>query len=284
MHLSFFTDEAHDNFAEALKLAEKWGLKWAEIRTIDGVNVMDLPDEPILRAKKLLDDHGISVSAVATPFLKCRLPGTSPASSGPMHGARELSYEDHLKMIPRGVELAQIFGTNRIRLFSFWRVEHPDFWKYMNEAVAAALEAAEGTGVVPCLENEGACCIGTSAELAEAAGRLTDPRLKLIWDPGNSTGHGMVPRDEDWPAISARLGLVHVKDSRYNAALGKREPTPPGEGETNYRKELARIASAYDGPITLEPHYRPGGDMTEGMRQCVEAIRRLADELQLELK
>jgi len=274
VYISYFTDEAHDDFAEALHLGKSWGLHAAEVRTIDGINILDATDEQVARAKKLLDQYEMSVSAVATPFLKCVMPGSAPAESGPMHGAKELSYDDHLRLLKRGVELAQFFGTNTMRIFSFWRAS-TDFWPTLQEAVAATLAACEGSGVVPCLENEGACCIGTSQELAEAAGRLTDQRLKFIWDPGNSTSAGMVPRIQDWDAFKDRIGLVHIKDRLVGA---NDKPIPPGQGSTGYAEQIRLIAQTYDGALTLEPHYRPNGDMTEGMRQCVVALKQLCAE------
>lgn len=283
MHISYLTDEAHDDFAKALELGRQWGLRYAEVRTIDGVNVMDCTDEQIARAKRLLDDHGMTVSAVATPFLKCTIPGQTGAQAGPMHGARQLTYEEHLALLKRGVQLAKAFGTDKIRIFSFWRQDGVDFWGRLEEAVAATLEAVAGTGVTPCLENEGACFIGTSQELAQAAERLTDPRLKFIWDPGNSTYSGMPPREEDFAKFINRVGLIHIKDARYDAAQGKYVPALVGQGETNYAAELKRISAHYKGVLTLEPHYKPGNDLTEGMRQSVEALRALAAEVGITL-
>ena len=281
MYISYFTDEAHDDFAEALRLGRSWGLHCAEVRTIDGVNILDATDEQIMRAKRLLDQYEMTVSAVATPFLKCVMPGSNPAESGPTHGAKEMTYDDHLRLLARGVELAQIFGANRMRIFSFWRVSGDSFWPILAEAVAATLEACEGSGVVPCLENEGACCIGISPELAEASRRLADSRLKFIWDPGNCTGAGMAPRVQDWEVFKNRIGLVHIKDRLV--ADGKSEPCPPDKGSTGYLGELQRIAKVYDGPLTLEPHYRPGGNSTEGMRQCVVALQSLCQQTGIEL-
>lgn len=76
----------------------------------------------------------------------------------------------------------------------------------------ATLAATAGSGVTAALENEGACFIGTSADLAVVARRLPNPDLKFIWDPGNSTRHGLPPREEDAEVFLDRIALVHAKD------------------------------------------------------------------------
>jgi L-ribulose-5-phosphate 3-epimerase len=278
MYLSYFTDEAHDDFAEALRLGTSWGLHCAEVRTVDGINILDMTDEQVERAKRLLDQYDMKVSALATPYLKCRMPGSSGANTGPMHGAKELSYDDHLRLLKRGVQLAEYLGTSRIRVFSFWRVSDDSFWPILEEAVTATINACAGSGVTPCLENEGACCIGTASELAQAAHKLTDERLKFIWDPGNSSYSGQFASSEDRAVFGPRIGLVHIKECRIDADTNEKVPCPPGKGITDYGKELSYIASVYNGPITLEPHYRPNGDMTEGMRQCIESLKELCEK------
>lgn len=281
LQLSYFTDEAHPDFETALQLGVAWGLRYVDIRTVDGVNILDLTDAQVAHVKKLLAQYGMQVAAVATPFLKCPLPGVAGHSAGgDMHSARILSYADHIALLPRGVALAHAFGAPYLRIFSFWRQPGVDFWPALTEAVEAALTATVGSGVTPCLENEGACFIGTSTELAEAARRLPDPRLKFIWDPGNSIHSGAPPRPEDFALFAPRIAQVHLKDSQFDPVSGRRCATLIGAGDTDYHAELRRLqAVGYSGVLTLEPHYHPGGDITEGMRQSVVAIRRIVGEI-----
>ncbi|MEM7124807.1 MAG: sugar phosphate isomerase/epimerase family protein [Chloroflexota bacterium] len=280
MDLSFLPDEATPDFEAGLRLGAELGLRYAEVRLVDGVNVLDLTDDQIQRARQLLDSYGMAVSAIATPFFKCAIPGREPQLAGPLHGAKELSYDDHLDLLARGIEIAQAFDAPSMRIFSFWKEEGVDFWPAVEEAVAVTLESADGSGVMPCLENEGACCIGTSADMAEAAQRLTNTNLKFIWDPGNSSYCGMPPRAEDFAHFANRIALVHLKDVAYNHDSGEPQSKLIGEGDTDFHAELQRLAAAgYDGRLTLEPHHCPGGDCVAGMRASVEAIRGIAAEV-----
>lgn len=286
MYLSYFTDETHSDFETALKLGQEWGLRHTEIRVVNGVNLMDLTDAQIDEAKALLERYGMQVSAVATPFLKCDLPhleGTDGGDKGPLHGAKALTYADHLALLPRGVELAQAFGAPAMRIFSFWRAPlDANFWQTLDEAVEKSLAAVAGTDIQVCLENEGACCIATTAELVELAARYANTALKIIYDPGNSTHAGLVPRVYDFAAFHDRIALVHLKDAGHNPQNDRMEMRRIGQGDTDYAAVLQHLDGAgYRGALTLEPHYCPDSeqgpnDCTEGMRQSVTAIREIA--------
>lgn len=287
MYLSYFTDETHPDFETALRLGQSWGLRHTEIRVINGTNLMDLTDAQIADAKRLLDHYGMQVTAVATPFLKCDLPHLEGADGdvngsdkGPLHGARALRYADHLDLLPRGVELAHAFGAPLMRIFSFWRAPRDArFWQTMDDAVTRSLDAVAGTDIQVGLENEGACCIATTAELVELAARYANTDLKIIYDPGNSTRAGLSPRLYDFATFHARIALVHLKDGIYHEATDSSEARCIGEGETDYNAILRQLAGiGYAGALTLEPHYCPDDDCTAGMEASIQAIRALAQE------
>lgn len=294
MFLSYFTDETHADFATALRLGRDWGLRHTEIRVINGVNLMDLSDAQIAEAKTLLDRYDMRVTAVATPFLKCDLPHLESqdgrdtgdgGDKGPLHGAKALRYADHLALLARGVELAQAFDAPNMRIFSFWRApREAQFWQTMDEAVEKSLAAVAGTGIQVCLENEGACCIATTAELVELAARYANTDLKIIYDPGNSTRAGLAPRLYDFATFHDRIALVHLKDGVYFGATDSSEARRIGAGETDYPAVLRQLHGAgYAGPLTLEPHYCPDDDCTAGMQQSVDAVRTLAQEAGIHL-
>jgi sugar phosphate isomerase/epimerase len=281
MYLSYFCDETHSDFETALRLGAEWGLRYTELRVVDGVNLMDLTPAQIEAAKTRLARYDMRVSAVATPFLKCDLPhlagNAENGDKGPLHGAKVLSYSDHLAMLTRGVELAQTFGAPLMRIFSFWRAPRDShFWQTMDEAVEKSLAAAAG-GIQVGLENEGACCIATTEELVETMARYAHTDLKVIYDPGNSTRAGMTPRADDFAAFRDHIALVHLKDGVYIEESESSEARLLGAGDTNYHAVLRHLHDAgYRGALTLEPHYCPDDDCTEGMRQSVTAIRQIA--------
>jgi sugar phosphate isomerase/epimerase len=284
MLLSYLPDEMKIDFEASLQLGAEWGLRHIDLRAVNGVNVIDLSDEQVAQTQALLARYNMQVVALATPFLKCMLPGHEAADAGDMHSARALNYVDHLALLPRGVAIAQAFGAPILRIFSFWRQPDVDFWPALTDAVQAALAATAGSGVTVALENEGACFIGTSAELSAAAQRFSDPRLGFIWDPGNSTRAGMPPRAADFAQFADRIVQVHLKDGVYDPATDTSSATLLGAGQTDYHTQLRWLHDlGFTGALTLEPHYCPDGDCVEGMRQSVAAIRQIGAEVGIAL-
>lgn len=278
MYISYLPDEMTDiSFEESLRIGAELGIRCVEMRSVDGTNCIDLTDEQVESAKKLLDKYGMRVASLATPFFKCSMPGLDHKASGPLHAAREMTYEENLELISRGVEIAKVFETDAMRLFTFWYKEGVDYWDTLNEAVKEALSRVEGTGITLGVENEHACMLRTSQDLADAVTRL-DSRVKFIYDPGNSARIGHTPTQEEFDVFADRIVLVHVKDGHWDAAKGESAADLIGEGAVDWKTELGRIAaSPYDGPLTLEPHYAPGGDTVQGMKESVAALRRLAE-------
>ena len=48
------------------------GIMYAELRTINGTNLMDLSPEELDDVERLLRQHGIQVSALGTPIFSAR--------------------------------------------------------------------------------------------------------------------------------------------------------------------------------------------------------------------
>src|ERR1700742_4150386 len=72
--IAAITDEFSPVLSEAIPIMKEIGMTAAELRVIDGKNVMDLSDDELKRAKDALDVAGLSVVSVASPLLKCVLP------------------------------------------------------------------------------------------------------------------------------------------------------------------------------------------------------------------
>lgn len=87
--LGVITDEVSDDFQEALDWIRSEGLKYAELRMIDGKNISHLNDDEVMRVKEQLDKRGLRVSAIASPIFKCALDPARPVASGDRFGQEE---------------------------------------------------------------------------------------------------------------------------------------------------------------------------------------------------
>src|SRR5207249_6736294 len=118
-------------------------------------------------------------------------------------------------LLKRCAGLAHEFGTDLIRVFTFWRQGDltPAIEQQIVAAFARPLEIADQEDVTLVLENEHACYIGTGAEAARILSELDSPRIKACWDPGNAFVAGERPYPEGYEAIRDFVAHVHVKDA-----------------------------------------------------------------------
>ncbi len=72
--LGIITDEITQNLDEALAFIEHYHLQYCELREVWSKNVMNLSQEELDRAKKLISARGMHVSDIASPMFKWNLP------------------------------------------------------------------------------------------------------------------------------------------------------------------------------------------------------------------
>ena len=81
--LTGFADEIAHDLGEQIELLNKLDIKHVEFRSAWGTKVLDLEDEELKKAKKMLDENGIKLSSVGSDIGKIKI--TDP-------------FEDHLKL------------------------------------------------------------------------------------------------------------------------------------------------------------------------------------------
>src|SRR5947209_4991469 len=121
MKLSVITDEISQDFEHALDVAREYGVVGAELRGLWDVNIADLSPKQVERAKRALAERGMVVSCLATPMFKCDLETDAASIEGPMHLARARRISEQVELLRRCCGLAHTFGTDLIRVFTFWR-------------------------------------------------------------------------------------------------------------------------------------------------------------------
>jgi L-ribulose-5-phosphate 3-epimerase len=276
MKISIFTDEVHPDFARTLEVLRTHDVHLAELRNINGKNLLDLTESELDDVERLLRKHGIGVSALGTPIFKCPLEGRQRRVQGDTFGAPERTYEEHLELLPKCFRLAERFGTRIVRCFSFWRDDDPE--KVFNKVVerfGPALKIAEQHGFDLCMENEPSCYAGTGLEARRLIDAVGSPRLRVIWDPGNCLWADADPYPRHYEAVRGLVAHVHVKDARR--VNGKVQPCRAGTGAVDYRGQLRALAQdGYNGAYTLEMHYKVDGGPPEAAAiESFAALREL---------
>lgn len=279
--LGVLTDEVSAHFEEALDWSAEQGLKHVEVRVINGTNVVELDDSQLLEVRRLVEERGLFISAVASPLFKCKLDPTRKAAHGDTFGQREESLDAHLAKLDRAAEIAKLLGTSRIRIFSFWREENPSLYRdEIIRQLRKAAETAERHGVVLLLENEPACNGGFAEEVADLVRGTGSPALKGLWDPGNEAYGGREAYPSGYAVMKDVLAHIHLKDA-YIREDGTARCVPLGSGVVPVIAQLkALLADGYDGLFTLETHFIPeGGTQMTGTRMTLDALRTLLKEV-----
>ncbi|MBC7804682.1 MAG: sugar phosphate isomerase/epimerase, partial [Akkermansiaceae bacterium] len=238
-------------------------------------------DEALLKQVEAdLRKHGATVCCVDTPLFKCNLESAYTAS-GPTHGATERTLADQQTLLLHSIDVAKRFGTEYLRIFSFWKHSAltPEIEDRIADELVRPCELAARAGITLLLENEHACYLGTAAEAARVIERIGSPAIKMIYDPGNSFFAGEQPFPAGFESARNHYAHIHVKDAGVNAD-GMPAWCPVGEGEINYPLLFAALKSdGYGGIVALETHYKGAdSDPEKASRQSLANMIRLMEQ------
>ena len=236
----------------------------AELRMLFGKNIIDLDDSELERAKAICSAAGMEIISIASPLLKCVLPGAPEVDARFQQDmfAAKYGFEDQPRLTLRAFEIAHKVGARIVRVFSYWRSVEPE--KCFDGVVAALRDLSEKAAaedLIIGLENEHACNIATASETARALQAVPHKNLQVVWDPANCFISGEVPYPGGYRALpAARIAHVHVKDCNVDG----HKPIWGAVGEmgVDWKGQIAALAKdGYTGWMSLETHWPgPGGD------------------------
>jgi len=264
LRIAAITDEFSPDLEKALDAMAGIGMTGAELRVLWGKNIMDLTDDELARARDLCAAKGMEVMSIASPILKCVLPGAPEVDTRFQQDvfASKHTFDDQPRLTDHAFKIAKFFDAKIVRVFSYWRSVDPDAcFDGVVEAVMGLAAKAAPEGLIIGLENEHACNIGTAAETAKVLAAAQHPNLKLVWDPANAMvggenpfpyGYALLPKD--------RIAHVHAKDCHMEG----HKPIwgPLGTRHVDWKGQVAALlADGYDGWLSLETHWPgPGGN------------------------
>ncbi|MCC7010784.1 MAG: sugar phosphate isomerase/epimerase [Acidobacteria bacterium] len=279
--LAAITDEFSPDLDRALDGMASVGMTGAELRVIDGRNILELGPAEVDDVRRRIAARGLSIVGIASPLLKCVLPDAPPVDARlqqDVFGA-PYTYDDQPRLSERALDIAERMGARVIRVFSYWRtVEPEETMDRVGEALAELAERAARRGLIIGLENEAACNVGTGAETARVLDVVGHPALGVVWDPANATLLGETPYPDGYGALPAgRIVHVHAKDCRVPVQAFTPEWGPIGEMGVDWRGQIAALVrDGYAGWISLETHWRgPRGDKFEASVICGERLAAL---------
>ncbi len=257
--LGIITDEASPDLDRVLKeFYPKYGLQWAEIRNLkldDKTKYVYKSATPsqLKDIRKRLGDANVKLSILDTGVYKIALPGTEPLGQNNADLNQVTGdFNRQLDELKRAADAAHALGTERLRIFTFKRVQNPEaiFDRIIDE-LHKAIAVAKQHDVTLLVENEFDCNTATGAETAKLFSTIPDRTLMHNWDPGNCYEIGEEPFPKAWDQLDhTRISHIHLKD-----ASGK-SWTPIGAGKIDFVGQFKALKMMqYKGTMSLETHY-----------------------------
>lgn len=278
--IAAITDEFSPDLARALEPMAQIGMTGAELRVVFGKNIMDLSEEELDRARDLVTGRHMQVISIASPLLKCVLPGGPEIDGRFQHDifASKHTYEDQPRLTDHAFYIAKKMGARVVRVFSYWRTVEPE--KCFDAVVKALTDLAtkaQREDLVIGLENEHACNVGTAAETARVLAAVQHPNLKVVWDPANALVAGEIPYPGGYQLLPPdRIVHVHAKDCH----MEDHKPIwgPLGTRHVDWHGQIAALLrDGYRGYLSLETHWPgPANDKFAASVICGWNLRGLA--------
>jgi len=243
--LSGFIDEISDDFSLQCKIASGLGLRYVEVRSAWGSNILDLDAGQLSKLQETLAEYELKVSSIGSPIGKIFIDDEFPP---------------HLERMQHGVEVAEILEAPYIRIFSFFIPEGTDPDSRRDEVLtrmSALAHAAADSNVILVHENEKDIYGDIPRRCLDIVTSVSSPKLQLAWDPANFVQVGVRPFTEGYAMLRPHVGYIQIKDALL--ADGTVVVAGAGDGEVVETIRALR-ADGFDGFFSLEPHL---GEYTE---------------------
>jgi sugar phosphate isomerase/epimerase len=276
--LGIITDEVTQELEPALDFISGYSLAYCELRQLWGKNIMNTPSNALDRAKALIRERHLKVSDISSPIFKYNLPEmpARPEQHDTFHA--NFTDSDSEGLLRKSFDLARLFNTSKVRIFSYWRVDEPErAYPYVRDRLAKAASLAAEHNILLILENEHECNIGTGQELGRVIREINSPYLRGNWDPANAAMLNEVAYPDGYRQVRELFAHMHIKDVKKDPRTGKPVWAPVGGGFLDWRGQLRALRDdRYIGTMSLETHYRRAdGNAMESTRESLEGLLRI---------
>lgn len=277
--LAVINDEITQDFEKACLIASgDFGLSWIELRSMWNKNVTELNPKQIEDAQKILEEHKLRVTDIASPLFKTDWPGAPRSSKSESRDQFRADFDATAqdKLLERCVLLAKAFKTDRIRCFDYWRLDDQKPYRAaINAKLQRAAERCAKENLILLLENEMSCNTATGEESAAVLKAIPDRNFMLNWDPGNAEAIGSTPYPGGYQLLpEQRIGHCHCKDV-VRKPDGKYEWAPVGGGVVDWVGQLQALRrDGFHYGLSLETHWRGAGTPEASTRASMEGLKK----------
>ncbi|MDD4681156.1 MAG: sugar phosphate isomerase/epimerase [Clostridia bacterium] len=274
--LSGFADEIDADLKVQMDVMDQHGIKYMEMRGVNGRNLTDHTLEEVKEIKKQLDQRGFNLSAIGSPIGKIAITD---------------DFNPHLEKFRHTLKIAEIMEAEYIRMFSFFIPKGKDPALYRDEVLKrwrAFLKAADGTGIILLHENEKDIYGDIPERCLDLVESLNSENFRLTFDPANFVQCDVEVYPRAFDMLKKYIEYMHIKDALYDG----HQVVPSGQGDGQIEYILKALKEmGYQGFLSLEPHLgnftgfaelefgTPGADLPEGGPKqfaiAVQALKKL---------
>lgn len=266
--ISCFADEISPDLEVQIKTMKELNIKYVELRSVWEKNVLGLTDAEASRLKTIFDKSGIQVSSIGSPIGKVDF----DADLGVL-----------LEQMYRAIELAKLFGTHYIRIFSFY-LNGQTFESAKLEIIKRLnllTDIAKRNDIVLLLENEKRLYGERSEHCHELYKAIDSPHFLGVFDPSNYVFAGEEPF-ECLKRVHRYIEYMHIKDSVRETG----EIVYAGEGDGAVEQILDFLRYQDGMFLSIEPHLKPEGlrvglNSIELFKKDYKALTAILDRLEI---
>ncbi len=231
-----FADEASPIIDKQIIAMRRNGLQGLEIRNVDGESVAAISLDKAREVRAKMDAAGLKVWSIGSPIGKIDV--------------EKDDFNAHMDTLRHVIEVAKILGAENIRMFSFYIPAGKNPADYRAEVLRRLhimADAAEGTGVTLCHENEK----GIYGDMANRCLEIleAEPRIAGVFDPANFVQCGQ-DTWEAWKLLGSKIKYMHIKDALFK----DNSVVPAGKGDGQVDKILKAFLENGGECLTVEPH------------------------------
>jgi 3-dehydroshikimate dehydratase len=265
LQLCAFADEISPDLAKQIDVCRDTGVTHFELRSVGGVNVLDLTKPARNDVRTRLRDAGLAVAVIGSPIGKVRIDEPWP---------------QHFDRFKLAVEMAQFFSAPMIRLFSYYGpADGSPVANHRDEILSRFRQKVEHVRDFPITlvhENEKAIFGDNGQRCIDLMKSIDSPKLRSAFDFANFVQIGERPA-ANWKLLRDFVVHIHVKD----AVLATGKVVPAGQGDGDVEPILADAwSTGYRGLLSLEPHLAAAGQFSgfsgpELFKVAVEALKQI---------
>lgn len=262
--ISGFTDEISEDLREAISVLKELKIEYLEFRSVNKKGVLTLTGKEIEEVRKIIEDEGLKVSALASPVGKIKI---------------EEDFSKTLEDLKKAIEYAQILKTNYIRIFSFY-IEREEIFKYREEVlrrIKKMTEIAQKEKIVLLHENEKDIYGDVKERCLEILKYVNSKNLRCTFDPANFIQTKDIPYPDAYEMLKDFIEYLHIKDACKKTG----EVKVAGEGDGNFKELISALKKKnFSGFLSIEPHLdnsKPGGG-PENFKRAYRALKNILEQ------